>query len=298
MSDISAFVRRTKSADRDDINKLLGLITPIAFGLPEIGGVKERLELGRNTRLRTLSATTAILDIEENESRDRYNGIHMRLPPASVSSYGLIHSTTNSFIPIKTTLTKFGAGLHNGGSAYITVEDHSILDLTTEVSIDCWIYPQTSSGNGIIVEKDGSYSLRIVDTNTIEFFVNSKTALTYDYTSDINTWIHVVATYKSSSSGQKLYINNSLVDSDSESGSINVNTNDLYIFGNGTSDLPSGFGISYLTILSTEADTTWVDNSYNGLHDFSAHDEVTSIPMRGNEEPEPNATSNFFKSST
>ena len=295
MSDASAFVRRTKNADRDDINKLLALITPIAFAQPEDAGVQERITLSKATRLRTLTATTAILDVTNTDIRNKGTGDFRRQIPTIVPIYDLTHTTTNTITPIKVTVDQMGAGCHGVGTGYVTITDHALLDLTTEATVDCWIYPKASAGNGIILQKSGAYCLRIRNTNILEWFVNAKTPVTYDYTANINSWIHVTATYKSSASGQKLYIGSSLQSSDAESGAISTNANDVKIMGDGTSNLPSGFGVAHLSLLSNEVNSTWVTNSNSGIKDFLTKTEVTTIPFDGDEYPQPNARVGLFQ---
>ena len=295
MSDISAFVKRTRNADRDDINKLLSLITPIAFAQPEDAGAQERIILSKTTRLRTLTATSAIQDVSNTDTRNRGTGDFRRMIPSIVPTYDLIHTTTGTLSFMKVTADQMGAGSHGGGSAYITITDHNLLDLTTEASIDCWIYPKASAGNGIILQKSGAYSLRIVNTNILQWFVNSKTPVTYDYTANINTWIHVTATYKSSASGQKLYIGTTLQGSDSETGAITTNANDVKIMGDGTSNLPTGFGVAHLSLLSNEVASGWVTDSNSGFKDLKNMTEVTTIPFTGDEYPQPNAQVGLFQ---
>jgi hypothetical protein len=297
MGDISAFVRRSRNADRDDINKLLGLITPIAFAPPEEGGVQERIILDYSARKRTQSVSAGVLDVTHNQTRNYGSFQYRRQIPSTVNSYTLTHVTTNSFTPVKTTLSKFGAGCHGAGTGYVTVGNHSKLDLTTEITISTWLYPKASSGNAIILQKNGAYSLRIVNTNTIEFFINSKTPVTYTYTGDIDTWIHIFATYKSTSSGQKLYINNSLQSSDSESGAITTNTNDLKIAGDGSSNLVSGTVLAYTYLIGNEIDSTRRTNIYDGLYDaIGTFSEIVAVNFIGDERPTPLSESGLFRS--
>lgn len=300
MSDISAFVRRTKNADRDDINKLLGLITPIAFGLPEEGGVNERIILDKSARKRSQIVTSGVLDVTQSNNRNRYNSSMRRYIPASVNSFGLTHTTTGTFTPVKTNLSKYSAGCHGSGSAYITVTNNNKLDLSTEITITCFVYLKAASADGFILSKNEAYQLKVQNSNQLAFRVYSggawKTAVTYTYTSLIDTWATVIASYKSTSSGQKLYVNGTLEGSDSGTGSIGTNTNNIKIAGDGTSNLPSGNALAYLGLIANEVDSTWRTNFNNGIYDMTVYDERLKIDFLGDERSTPLSESGLFRS--
>jgi len=128
MSDVSAFVKRGQN-DREAINKLQALITPIAFGEPESSGLKERIILHNPHRDRVLTASTGsdITNIS-TASRDRKSS-SIRL---------LVDTPTPTAFPVSETLTgtltfnqeKFGAGATFTGTQYITIPDNNQFDLT------------------------------------------------------------------------------------------------------------------------------------------------------------------------
>ena len=81
MSDVSNFVRRSGSADRTEINKILAVINPLAFPVVENEALKERIVLSPHVRKRTntvLSGTD--ITTTNSESRDRFSSSITILP--------------------------------------------------------------------------------------------------------------------------------------------------------------------------------------------------------------------------
>lgn len=163
MSDISAFVRTSRNSDRNDINKLLGLITPIAFAKPELGGVNERIVLDKKGKKRSLTMTTGLLDVSQTDTRNK-SGISQnhveRFPPASCVSYPLIHTITGTPVNEKIVGSKFGGGGINDATKYITTTHHANMDMGTgSFGIACWYKStDTVAHHGIICKKDVSVS--------------------------------------------------------------------------------------------------------------------------------------------
>ena len=157
-----------------------------------------------------------------------------------------------------------------------------------------------SGGGFVLCEKVNEYRLQVVDTNTLEFAIYTggaySTALTYSYTPD--TAFTIVATYKSTSSGQKLYINGSLEDSDSVSGAINNSTGDFCLMATagGNNIAKSGTSMAYFGLLNAEVNSTWVTNYHsNSLYDTSdGNDEVTTIAFVGSDVVTPDAELGLF----
>lgn len=300
---IANYIRRTKGEDREDINRLLGVMSDIFYPEPEDGAVNERIVLSVENRVRTISTSAAILDVSEDEDRDRYAvDPVLKQIPSAVSSYPLIHSTTGTLTPLKTTNTKYGCGMSTDGSSYITISDDARLDdITTDLTIAVFLKLKANGGGTeLLVSRDNTWQIYTTSGDILNFRVYDgswKTAVTYDYTSDIDNWICVVATYKSSSSGQKLYIDGSLQDSDSETGAISTGSDPVKILGDGTSDPASGTSIARLTIVDDEWDSTKVTDFNGGLTDLSNKEDITSIDFAGDETPNPSATSGFCVSS-
>ena len=128
MSDVSSFVRRGQS-DSESINKLLALITPLAFADPEADSLKERVILSNPIRKRTLTGLTG-LDITNSSTatRDRFGSSITILPDTS----------TPTALPVSPSLTGTltfpnkvnGAGALFTGTQYISVPDDNQFDLT------------------------------------------------------------------------------------------------------------------------------------------------------------------------
>jgi hypothetical protein len=298
-SDISDYVDTTSSTDRADINRILTLLQQIRPPV-ERDALKEFIAFATEVRKRVTSVITGGPSISDTDNINREAPQMMvRKKPTTVNSYVLTHVTTGTISFPVAGHKRSGNGVFSG-SSYITVNDHSKLNITNEIGIAFWIKPQASSGDHLILSKDQQYQIKLIAGNKIQFRIYSggawKTGLEYTYTP--NTWVNIVATYKSTSSGQKLYVNGSLNTSDSESGSINTTANNLKIGGDGTSNLPANTSISWLTFLNKEVDTTWITNfATNDILDTSGtNTEILTIPFIGNEEPKPNATSGLCRS--
>lgn len=299
MSDISNFVRRTDASDRDEINKILSLLNPLSFADPENTGLKERIIFSPRSKRRTTTVSVGYPGILEEQTRSRFYGYVIRLPPVSVSSYPLTHTTLGT-LSFPATGTKWG-GRVSLGSGNIKITDHSSLSPTTELTLVGWIYSPTPGADGIVIQKNNQYELKLTTGLSLQFRIYSsgawKTAVTY--TIPANTWTHFACTYKSTSSGQKLYINGSSVSTDSSTGSIATSSNDVGIGGDssGSSRMATNSRLSYIQMLSKEASSTWISNHYNGLVDMRTYTEMTTIPFFGDETPQPNMTSPYFTSS-
>lgn len=298
MSDITNFVRRGGNANRDDINKLLSMVSNFFFADPEEGAIKERIAFSPLIRKRTTSVTVGEPNelIEEDRTRQVKTGYN-RYVPSTVYTYDLIHTTTNT-ISIPRSNMKFGGGSDGLGTGYITVTDDD--DLTNNTfTIAFWMYPKAVSSDGLIISKNNEYQIKVENSNTLRFRTYSggawRTGLTYTLVPD--AWVSVIATYNSAS-GHNLYINNSSVGSDSDTGSITGTSNDLKILGDGTSNLPTGFKIAWLSMSNAVENSTWRGNYHTDqLLNFDTNTSITIIPFVGDESPEPLATAGLFKAS-
>lgn len=297
-TNILDFQRSGQDRNRADINKIVQLLNDIYAPPVEKQGVKGRIVLHQPKRSRSTTVTVGEPNVLKTESRDRLavNGIRRKVP-TSVSLYPLTHTTTGT-LSFPGSNGKFGCRCDFSGSSYITITTDSTLNPTTQISIALWIYSPATSADGIIVRKNNQYELKFTSGNGISWRIYSggawKTALTTTFTP--NTWTHIAATYKSTSSGQKLYKNASLVASDSDTGSINTTSNNLGIGSDaGTATVVNLTRMAVITMLSSEASSTWITNHMDGLIDMSSYTEMTNIPMNGDASPQPNAQIPFFK---
>lgn len=300
MSDITNFVKRGGNSNREDINRLLSMVSNFFFSDPEEGSLKERIALSPHVRKRTTSVTIGYPNIIETETREREGKLgYSRRPPTAVYTYDLIHTTTNT-ITIPRENMKYGGGGHGSGTGYITVTDHDDLS-SSSITFALWIYPKATSGDGLIISKNNEYQLKAESGNTLRFRTYSggawRTGVDYVFTSNIDSWISVICTY-SSAIGHILYINNISQDTDASSGSISATSNDLKILGDGTSNLPTGFKVAWLVMTNAVQDSTWRSKYQSSqILDFSTDTNITIIPFVGDESVEPLATAGLFKAS-
>ena len=302
-SNINDYVRPTDVSSRRDINKILSLIHDLTAQDPEEEGLHERIMLTPEVRLKTSTVIFAGADFLDTQDLHHENWNWRRKKPAIVKVYDLVHTQVGAgalLFPVDSTW--FGARCDADGTNYMTIDDDVAMNGTTEITVAIMVYLPASGGGFVIAEKENEWRLRVVDTNTIEFAIYSsgayKTALTYAYT--INTKYSIVGTYKSTSSGQTLYVDGSSVDSDAETGAINNGTKKIGIMarGDGTSISPSGVRIAAFHVGLKEASTAWVTSYHGGLLDTSdGFDEVTTIFFTGDDRVTPDAETGLFKSS-
>ncbi len=128
---------------------------------------------------------------------------------------------------------KYGKALSfDGVDDYVRVADSDSLDVTNDITIEAWVKTDGWTGTDqVIVSKfdypsaDEAYALYISE-GEIGFILSSdggttgRTHLTSTYTLNIDQWYHIVATYSSSDSTTKLYVNGSYIDSTTHTGGI------------------------------------------------------------------------------
>jgi hypothetical protein len=118
--------------------------------------------------------------------------------------------------------------LERDSSHNITIADSSSLDISTNITLEAWINPESNTSYGRLFWKSGAYALYL-GTNGWTFLLGSTSLNHNSGIPSTGTWYHIVATYDGSN--QKLYINGELVDTESMTGSIPTNNNPLYIGG-------------------------------------------------------------------
>lgn len=132
--------------------------------------------------------------------------------------------------------------IFDGSNDYIVVPDHSSLDITTYITISCWVRRTgTAQKWAGVVSKDNTdsglgYGITYNDTGQPAFRARIggvwETAL---FTSDfpLNLWTHVAVVYDGSA--MKVYMNGTLQNSEPASGSVQTNDYALYIGRQGKS---------------------------------------------------------------
>jgi fibronectin type 3 domain-containing protein len=136
------------------------------------------------------------------------------------------------------TAGKFGNALSfNGSNASVSVPDSNSLDLTTGMTIEGWVKPNTVGGfrTMIVKERPGDLVYGIYassDTNRPQSQVTVGSVRILDGTSSIPTgsWTHLAATFDGTT--QRLYVNGTQVGSLASAGSILTSTSPLKIGGN------------------------------------------------------------------
>jgi Concanavalin A-like lectin/glucanases superfamily len=139
------------------------------------------------------------------------------------------------------TTGRFGGGLRfNGTSDWVTIADSSWLALTTQMTLEAWVYPTAAGGWRTILMKQspGWYTFALYSDGSIgpgvrvmaqsDGHASSAAAL------PLNAWSHLAATYDGSM--LRLFVNGAQVASTAYTGSLSTSTSPLRIGGN------SGFG--------------------------------------------------------
>lgn len=226
--------------------------------------------------------------LSETARRDANNS-YIREIPTQVTVYPGIHSEfgSNSFI---LTDKKFGGGMMTDGTYYQTVASSARFNPTTELTICGWLRMPVTVSDGFIVYKNSQYIVNVTGATTLSFKIGTKTALTLTFTPGV--WFHFAATYKSTGSGQKLYKDSILVDSDSETGAIPTSSNVLALFGDGLAGNLASNGVvaSWISILSKEASSSWITDHFNGILDTNAVTEIVTIPFVAHALPKPDCS--------
>lgn len=144
----------------------------------------------------------------------------------------------------------FANGMYDSGLGfdgldnYVRIDDASTLDMTDELTISAWIYPNSfgSSGYGRIIDKNfyGAYSLYVRSTNPNGFafgiggtsFASSANVIT------LGTWQHVAVTFDRSASSDQIrfYVNGNPAGVATYTNSIQITADDLYIGNNAALD--------------------------------------------------------------
>ncbi len=154
------------------------------------------------------------------------------------SGHNLAGTVTNAlYVP-----GKYNSGLNfNGASAWVTVPQNSLLDLTSGMTLEAWVYP-VQNGNWrtvIMKQRPGGLAYAIyaysgpdaspssyINRNGADNVALGGAAL------PLNTWSHLAATYDNANLRQ--YINGTLVATKAVTGSIITSTDVLRIGGNST----------------------------------------------------------------
>jgi hypothetical protein len=305
-ANIQNYIRPTGDKSRAEINKILEALQDLFAAPIEEEAVHERIALTphRKKKTQTFLSGDDLTDGLGLEYLDNETFIFNRSISASTSTYPLTHSEVGA-ITFSVQSTKYGGRGDFNGSSSLAIADHTILDITDEVTLSGFFYlPATESGDvtQFLLGK-GVYSLEvqphIIAGNTIRGNVTIGGTI-YDVTSTYtpNIWNHLVLSWKSPN--VKLYINGTLADTNtSATGTLDTNS-DSFEVGDGT--IPSTSAVS-TTISSTASSPTntnpipvTVTFSDNSLTGFTSSDVVTAGTVQSFTDNNPIFTFNVLAS--
>jgi hypothetical protein len=138
----------------------------------------------------------------------------------------------------RTAQGRFGAALSfNGSSNLVTVGASPLLNLTTGMTLEAWIYPTAASGTRDVLIKEGAgvdiYNLYARNWRGLpesNVFVGGGNRTAEGTTLPTNTWTHLAGTYDGTT--LRLYVNGVAVASAAYSGTIGTSNGPLRIGGN------------------------------------------------------------------
>jgi len=136
------------------------------------------------------------------------------------------------------TTGKYGKALNfNGSNAWVTVNNSASLDLTSGMTLEAWVYPQSTSGWKTVIMKETSgdsvYFLESSNSARLPnsaFSNGSEQAVSGPKMLPLNQWSHLVATYDGQY--QRLYVNGIEVAKQTQNGLIQQSSGVLRIGGN------------------------------------------------------------------
>lgn len=260
MSYLNDYIKPTDyGAVRKDINRILSLIHDITAQEPEDEGLQERICISSSVKLRTTSVTTGSPNLLNTDTLYKEAFVFRKSIPAQVYAYDLVH-TDSGTLTYDSSGTKFGGAATFDGSAYVTIDNHTRLDVTDALSFGGWFYlPATDAGDTTtqtLIDK-GVWTIGVdphaTAANQLRATVNVTTDddlvteagvdLTAEddvtiiaenilFDSDVtgtftpDAWNHIWIT--AGSANLKLYIDKVLTDT-AVSGVITTNTNDITI---------------------------------------------------------------------
>jgi len=165
-----------------------------------------------------------------------------------------------------------GSIVFDGTNDYVTIPDSNILDITTSISLESWLYATKSSGIQNVISKstsweNNSYIYPRTDNGwgSAVFYLHTGSGFSTLSTSwpSRNTWHHTIATYDGSF--MRIYINGSLSNSKVQSGTITTNNNSLTIGNQPAFNEYYGGRVSNAKIYNRALTAAEVLQNYNAL---------------------------------
>jgi hypothetical protein len=122
----------------------------------------------------------------------------------------------------------------DGNEDYLSAKDTSTLNLDTAITLECWVYPRSSTPCRLI-SKGTNYAI-VYSGNLFNALINN-VVLFSDTTLSLNRWSYLAFTYRANGE-YRFYLNGVLVKSSSVApANINVTSDSFYVGGG-----PAGIG--------------------------------------------------------
>src|SRR5262245_38854781 len=131
----------------------------------------------------------------------------------------------------RSTQGKFGSALVFNGSSVVTIPSATSLNLTTDMTLEAWVYPTVAQPTWpavLVKEQTGNgwvYALYANSDHSRPFmgvYINGEQNLWGGTLLPLNTWSHLAATYDGST--ERLYVNGVQVASRAQTGAIRTST--------------------------------------------------------------------------
>jgi hypothetical protein len=152
-------------------------------------------------------------------------------------SSGNGNTGTISAGPVWSTQGKFGSALSFTGSGNVSVPHSPTINLTSSFTLSAWIKPTALSGYQTILIKETtsgcSYWLQTHGNQVNSGFNNGSGCAEHQTTTanlPLNAWSYLTAVFDAAAHTYKIYVNGNLVSSQTETGTIQPNTQSL-VFG-------------------------------------------------------------------
>ncbi len=252
-----------------------------------------RLRQESHTVRMHLTGTTPATEDRERECT-RTGTTMIRKMSANPKSYPLIHTTVGGALefPSHNGLNKFGGGGRFSGSNYITIDNHSRLNPTDEISIGGQMLLKHGAGIQEILVKDQQYKLELNSSDVLEASVYISgswgTVASFDISALLDTFHDYWLTWKSPN--LKLIVDGTTQGTATRTGTLNTTTNKLGIGarGDGTNKIVDDSIFAWISLLHKEVSASWLADHGNGILDTDGTNiEITTIPMVGDERPLP-----------
>lgn len=156
-----------------------------------------------------------------------------------------------------------GGVVYDGTDDYSHVGSSTILDITGNVTVCSWVYPTSFANQGNIVSKNGNaaYRMRFQTAGTFWMYANGN-QITSPLSYTVNNWYHAVGVF--SSTGLRMYINGSLVQSNASAFNPNYTSASNFYIGSLNTTLERFKGtISVINVYNRALSAAEVLQNYN-----------------------------------